>query len=56
MFWVRAPTFVDVSVVVKLAIESDTKELYSFVQGDGVSSNTDRTDCPVQGEHDNFNF
>ena len=47
-----------VSVVVKLVIESYTKELYSFGQSDGAASNTDRTHCPVpiSGEHDDFSF
>ena len=47
-----------ISVVVKLVIESYTKELYSFGQSDGIASNTDRTHCPVPipGEHDDFSF
>ena len=42
------------SVVVKLVIESYTKELYSFKQSDGIASNTYETYCPVPipGEHD----
>ena len=44
------------SIVVKLVIESYTKELYSFRQSDGAASNTDRTHCPVPipGEHESF--
>ena len=49
---------VNVSVVVKLVIESYTKELYSLGQGDGIASNTDGTHrpVPVPGEHDDFSF
>ena len=46
------------SIVVKLVIESYTKELYSFGQSDGAAYNTDGTHCPVPipGEHVDFDF
>ena len=49
---------VNVSVVVKLTIESYTKQLSSFGQGDGSASNIDGTQCqvPVTGKHDDFSF
>ena len=49
---------VNVSIVVKLVIESYTKELNSFGLSDGAASNTDGTHCPVPipGEHDDFSF
>ena len=52
-FWPTMST-VNVSVVVKLAIESYTKELCSFGQRDSAASNNVRTHCPVPvpGEND----
>ena len=40
-------------IIVKLAIESYAEELHSVRKGDGISSNTSGTDCPVPvpGEH-----
>ena len=35
------------AMCVNLAMESYTKELHSVRQGDGISSNTDGTECPV---------
>ena len=45
-------------VVVKLAIESYTKELNSVRKRDDISPNSDWTDCSLSapGEHDDFSF